>query len=322
MTEDAHLLPTQRTLSGRPVVVALDVGAVTAQVRVVSWETGRVLLDQTWSSATWSATPLAYATDWIVLAVEQALEECEYTVRSDLAAVAIGALGCEVRTHCDPLDTSVRSALGVPTVVVNDAELLVPAAGLDSGVGVIVGSSGFAVVTGPGSPLVGCATWAFSDAGSASAIVREAALTVLARASRGDEPDPLRTVLMASMRLRTVEELARVLHWDRQALEWGGHATAVFTAARLGSEDARALIDTNAQAVATLVAQLVARGAPVGNVVVAGDLAPEVPELFAGIRRAILATVPGASVRMLGVPAVEGAVRLAERSLADEGSYR
>ena len=174
-------------------MIGLDIGAVTAQVRVVEQESGAIVLDHVSASASWSATPLRYATGWIVDAVRGALDDCADV---ELVAVAVGATGCEVRALCDALGTTVCAALRVPTIVVNDAELLVPAAGLDRGVGVLVGSSAIAVATGPGQ-LTGASSWAFSDVGSASALVREAALTVLARAARGDEPDILRVLLMA-----------------------------------------------------------------------------------------------------------------------------
>lgn len=306
-------LPHQRGSERRRVVIGLDIGAVTAQVRVVEQESGAIVLDHVSASASWSATPLRYATGWIVDAVRGALDDCGDV---ELAAVAVGATGCEVRALCDALGTTVCAALRVPTIVVNDAELLVPAAGLDRGVGVLVGSSAIAVATGPGQ-LTGASSWAFSDVGSASSLVREAALTVLARAARGDEPDTLRVLLMESMQLRTVDELAQVLRWNSRSLPWGIHAPAVFQAADEGSTEASALVTANAQAVATLVVQLSQRGVDVLHAVVGGDVAPEVPRLFAGIRRSILDELPDADVRMLEVPAVEGAVRLAQRSAVD-----
>ncbi|WP_426593978.1 hypothetical protein ACPPVS_00565 [Cellulomonas sp. McL0617] len=306
-------LPQQRTMARRRVVIGLDIGSVTAQVRVVDETSGAIVLDHVSASASWSATPLRYATGWIVDAVRGALDDCADV---ELAAVAVGATGCEVRALCDALGTTVCVALRVPTTVVNDAELLIPAAGLERGVGVLVGGSAIAVATGPGV-LTGASSWAVSDVGSASALVREAALTVLAGDARGDEPDTLRHLLMDSMQLRSVDELAQVLRWNSRSLPWGVHAPAVFQAADEGSSDAQALVVANAQAVARLVVQLAQRGVDVLHAVVGGDVAPEVPRLFAGIRRSILDELPDADVRMLDVPAVEGAVRLAQRSVLE-----
>ncbi|WP_028051205.1 hypothetical protein [Cellulomonas sp. URHD0024] len=306
-------LPHQRTTARRRVVIGLDIGAVTAQVRVVDQASGSIVLDHMSASASWSATPLSYATAWIVDTVRRALDDCADV---ELVAVGVGATGCEVRALSDALGTTVCAALRVPTVVVNDAELLIPAAGLERGVGVLVGCSAIAVATGPGA-LTGASSWAFSDVGSASSLVREAVANVLARAARDETPDPLRIRLMDSMQLRSVDELAQVLHWNARALPWGSHAPAVFEAADEGSRDAHALVTANAQAVATLVVQLAQRGVDVLHAVVGGDVAPEVPRLFAGIRRSILDELPDADVRMLDAPAVEGAVRLAQRTVVD-----
>jgi N-acetylglucosamine kinase-like BadF-type ATPase len=137
---------------------------------------------------------------------------------------------------------------------------------------------------------------------------------VLARAARGERPDVLHVLLIDSMQLASVDELEQVLHWNSRSLPWGIHAQAVFQAADEGSDDARALVAANAQAVGTLVVRLSQRGVDVRHAVVGGDVAPEVPRLFAGIRHSILELLPGTDVRMLEVPAVEGAVRLALRA--------
>lgn len=302
--------PPDRSVARRRVVMGLDIGAVTAQVQVVEQASGAIVLDHVSASASWSATPLRYATGWIVDTVRRALDDCADV---ELVAVGVGATGCEVRALRDALGTTVGAALRVPTIVVNDAELLVPAAGLFRGVGVLVGGSAIAVATGPGS-LSGMSSWAFSDAGSASALVREAAMAVLTRAARGDRPEVLHLRLMQSMQLTSVDELAQVLRWDARALPWSSHAPAVFEAADEGSSDAYGLVTANARAIATLVVQLSDRGVDVVHAVVGGDVAPEVPRLFAGIRRSILERLPDADVRMLDVPAVEGAVRLARRA--------
>src|SRR3954451_20646609 len=105
MTDD---LPQQRSAPRRRVVVGLDIGAVTAHVRVADEASEAIVLDHVSASASWSATPLRYATGWIVDAVRGALDDCADV---ELAAVGVGATGCEVRALCDALGTTVRSAL-------------------------------------------------------------------------------------------------------------------------------------------------------------------------------------------------------------------
>ncbi|MGI5133672.1 MULTISPECIES: hypothetical protein [unclassified Streptomyces] len=61
------------------------------------------------------------------------------------ARIAVGAQACETPEQCARLAAAVEDRLSVPVTVVNDAELLVPAAGFEHGVGVVAGTGAIAV---------------------------------------------------------------------------------------------------------------------------------------------------------------------------------
>lgn len=84
------------------------------------------------------------------------------------AAIAVGAQGCEDAAHCAELAAALERRLRVRTVVVNDAELLLPAAGVDRGVALIAGTGSIAVWTdGAGHTVrAGGRGWVLSDDGT------------------------------------------------------------------------------------------------------------------------------------------------------------
>ncbi len=303
--------------AGAGVLVGLDVGGTKTHLRVVGAGgdaagalVDDALVDDVAPSTGWSALPVDDAARWIAQRVRAHVGD------HPLVGVGVGAQGCEERTHTDALAARLRALLGAPVAVVNDAELLVPAAGHTVGVGVIVGTGAIAVATTAdgGMARAGGWGWVLSDDGSASALVREAARAVLARADRGAEPDELGRLLLASVGVTSVAGLAHALSWDPGVETWGTHARAVTTAADRGSADALDVLDRGADAVADLVRVLHARGVDVRHVVVAGGVATAVPRLFERLRAGVEATVPGARVELLVGPPVHGAVVLARRA--------
>jgi N-acetylglucosamine kinase-like BadF-type ATPase len=211
----------------------------------------------------------------------------------------------------------VESAFGVPALVVGDAELLVPAAGLDKGVGLVAGTGSVAVGRLPDGTAVQVGGWGavLGDEGGAAGLVREAARAAWAAHDRGEEPDELALGLVASLGVPEVPALGAALESATDvSAEWGRHAPVVFTAAEAGSTLARAVIAEAGRALAALVARLAARGAVVDDVVVAGGTVLSQPALYDALTAALADAVPAARTRPLREPPVEGAVALA-RSL-------
>ncbi|GAA4086721.1 N-acetylglucosamine kinase [Nonomuraea soli] len=285
-----------------PLVAGIDVGGTKTHVRLTAGDL--VVHDEVVSSGGWSATPVEPAAAWLARLLPSGARP---------AALAVGAHGCEEREHCLRLQKALQHRLEPPVLVVNDAELLVPAAGLEQGIALIAGTGAIAVATGGDELLrAGGWGWVLSDDGSASALVREAARAVLARADAGHGPDALGRLLLESTGSPGIAALAHTLSWGDGPEHWGRHAPAVVAAAEAGSADARRVLDQGARALAALVRTLTGRGAR-GPVVAAGGLVTHVPAYWDSVRRALDDLVPGTRALLLDRPPVEGAVALARR---------
>jgi N-acetylglucosamine kinase-like BadF-type ATPase len=212
------------------------------------------------------------------------------------------------------LGAALEELLEVPVLVVNDAELLLPAAGLAAGIALIGGTGAIAIGSdGEGRvERAGGWGWVLSDDGSASALVRDAARTVLAAADRGGPRGPLQQRLLASVGVPGIAELALTLSWGDGPEHWGRHAPAVVAAAEDGDPDAGAILAAGARSLAELVDILTDRlgGAP-GPVVAAGGLLTAVPAYWSAVAAQLRAACPDREVSLLAVPPVAGAVALA-----------
>ncbi|MEO3859533.1 BadF/BadG/BcrA/BcrD ATPase family protein [Acrocarpospora sp. B8E8] len=291
------------------VLVGLDIGGTKTHVRVETLD-GRLLADVVEPSETWSATPADDAARWIAAVVERHRPE-----GATVAAVAAGAQGCDDEEHCAELGHALTAAAGVPAVVTNDAALLVPAAGLESGIGVISGTGSIAVAVRPGGGLAftGGWGWVIGDEGSAPALVREAVRAALTRNDAGDTSDVLLPLLIEAFGVENAVGLARTVNDIPTAEHWAPRAPTVFAAAARGSAAARATITAGAESLAYLVGVLVARGAGTSDVVAAGGVMTSQPDLFDAFCDAVTRDRPGLTVRLLSEAPVAGAVALARR---------
>ncbi|MFJ5265620.1 BadF/BadG/BcrA/BcrD ATPase family protein [Streptomyces sp. NPDC088387] len=293
-------------------LVGVDIGGTKTHVRAVPADLpGHTVLDRVVPSDGWAVPPIEAGADWLAVRLGAVLGS-----EVSLASVAVGAHGCERRRQCVELSAALSVRLGCPVTTVNDAELLVPAAGFDEGIGVVVGTGAIAVATGGGDDLVraGGWGWVLSDDGSASALVRDAARAVLRRADRGQEPDALGLALMRSVGVGDPADLAHSLSWGDGPEHWGRHGRAVTHAASEGSADARAVLAQGADGIAELVTTLADRGVATNTVVLGGGLMAQVPAYADAVRERILRAHPLARVELLRAPPVEGALRLAQQA--------
>ncbi|MEU4408510.1 BadF/BadG/BcrA/BcrD ATPase family protein [Streptosporangium sp. NPDC023963] len=279
------------------MIAGFDVGGTKTHVRLVEGQSVRH--DRVVSSEGWSALPVEHAASWL----------CALLPGEPVEALVVGAQGCEDRAHCAALRDALVTRVRAPVTVVNDAELLLPAAGLERGVALIAGTGAIAVYT-DGEHLIraGGWGWVLDDDGSASALVREAARAVLARADRGEEPDELGLMLLESTGAPDPAALAHSLSWGTGPERWGLHSPAVVAAAAAGSAAARRILDEGARSLAGLVVTLAGRGVPVEDVVVAGGLVTNVPEYWAAVHRLLGQWLPSARTTLLDRPPVEGAI--------------
>ncbi|MBD0738137.1 BadF/BadG/BcrA/BcrD ATPase family protein [Streptomyces sp. CBMA29] len=281
------------------VVVGADVGGTKLAVRVAPLDDPAAppRADRTLPADGWEAAPVDTAARWLLERLTRAVPEGD-----EIAAVGIGAQGCDTQRHCAHLAAAVE-ALGVPAAVVNDAALLVPAAGLDTGIGVIAGTGSIGV----GADAAGV----LGDEGGAPAIVRDAVRSALAAYDAGRADDGLLAALLGHFGDPDPQTLARTVNDQPTPGHWGPAAPAVFRAADAGSALAAAVVDEAGRQLALLVTRLVGRGAVGDTVVAAGSVVVRQPRLADALRARLAAVHPSLTLRLLDVPPVAGAVALA-----------
>ncbi|MGW6013949.1 N-acetylglucosamine kinase [Streptomyces sp. NPDC055210] len=283
-------------------------GSVTESVAAVAAAAGTVA-DHVRASTGWRPHDPASAAAWLAALLDDVLPR-----GTRPAAVAVGGHACETPRQCEKIRSALQALLHVPCRVVGDAELLVPAAGLDKGVGLVAGTGSVAVGLLPDGTAIQVGGWGavLGDEGGSAGLVREAARAVWAARDRGEPPDVLADRLTAAFGVPEVPALGAALESAADvSAEWGRHAPSVFAAAEEGSSLARAVIAEGGRALARLVVLLAGRGVPVDDVVVAGGAVLGRPVLYEAFTAALAEALPSARPRPLRVPPVEGAVALA-----------
>lgn len=291
-----------------PLIVGLDAGGTKLGVRAETLDGSRVA-DVALPADEWSASPAGGAARWLHARIHQVLPE-----GASVAALGVGAQGLDTVEHARELRTALGE-LGYRAAVVNDAELLVPAAGLTEGIGVIAGTGSIAVGADPGGRTLfaGGWGWVLGDEGGAPAIVREATIAALRADDEGATGDPLAAILQRAFGVDSPAALARAVNDDPTPENWGPRAVAVFDAADAGSALAAGVIRNAGGALAELVDRLVARGATGSHIVVGGSVFVHQPRLLAAFGDAVAAAHPRFTIVPLADAPVAGAVELARR---------
>lgn len=296
-------------LSG-PLVVGIDVGGTKTRLRALTAQT--LVVDHVRPSNGWRPCDPVAAAGWLAALLAEALPK-----GTRPAALAVGAHACETARQCAQIRTALQLHFDAPALVMGDAELLVPAAGLDKGVGLVAGTGSVAVGRFADGTPVQVGGWGalLGDEGGGAGLVREAVRAVWAAHDLGEQPDALALGLLAAFDVPEVPALGAALESVTAAsAEWGRHAPAVFAAAEAGSPLARTVIAEAGRSLAALVERLAARGVVVDDVVVAGSTVLAQPSLYDAFVSALEESVPTARPRPLRAPPVEGAVAMA-RSL-------
>ncbi|WP_444459775.1 N-acetylglucosamine kinase [Rhodobacter capsulatus] len=187
---------------------------------------------------------------------------------SPVAALGVGAHGCDDDAECETLAAALRARSALPLRVVNDAELMPLAMGRVGQIGLVAARARLPCAAPPRADDLGRGWgWLIGDDGSAAGLVREAARAVsLALDGGATTEDPL-IGLYHSLGQPELPRLGSTLAGLGTAAAIGAHAPAVFAACDAGSPLAASVIRAGAEALAGLVVNLRARGAP--HVVVA-----------------------------------------------------
>lgn len=242
-----------------------------------------------------------------------------------LAAMGVGAHGCDDKEECQAFEDALNAASPWPVRVVNDAELMPAALGMERQIGIVAGTGSIAVCrTAEGEMLVaGGWGWIIGDEGSAASLVREAARAVALHLDRGGSKDePLVRRLFAELAVPSAARIGSRLGSLGGAREVGRHASLVFNAADEGSALADTIIREGGRALAELVARLKLRGSRATAVVAGGSVIASQPRLWEAFRASVAdACGPQMSLHLHQGPPVEGAIVLADRLAAERASH-
>lgn len=303
------------SLAPEASVVGIDIGGTKTHLRLRdrSGERDLVLSTGDWRHREWNrdARSLLELVD-------------RFSGGAPVAAMGVGAHGCDDKDECQAFEDAFRAAGPLPVRVVNDAELMPAAFALERQIGVVAGTGSIAVCrTSDGEMLVaGGWGWIMGDEGSAASLVREAARAVALHLDRGGaENDPLVRHLFASLEIPSAARIGSRLGSLGSAKDVGSHARLVFDAAEEGSTLADSVIREGGTALADLVTRLRLRGAEATSVVAGGGVIASQPRLWDAFRKGV-EEVHGADVALFlhRGPPVEGAIVLADRLAAERAT--
>jgi N-acetylglucosamine kinase-like BadF-type ATPase len=308
------------------LAVGVDVGATKTHVRVS--RDGRLVRDEVIASDGWSETSRLASARWLGPRLQGLVPEHAAAEQSETGSavtppaniqVAVGAHACETPAQAGELAAHLAEFWHAGITVVNDAELVVPAAGLTAGIGVIAGTGSIVVGrharTGEYMSAGGWG-WVLGDEGSASALVRDVVRTLTRRVDAGESVagDPVLSALLASYQVADLETLVVAMSWDGGVDGWGAHAPVVFDAAAAGSVASIAAIEQGGRDLAEQVDWLHRRGAAGTDVVAAGGVMTRQPRLRDAFTAELAQRLPDMRVHLLEQPPVAGALALASRA--------
>lgn len=237
--------------------------------------------------------------------------------------LVVGAHGCDDRVQCARLARDLTDRLAITAYVVNDAELVLPAADVPSGIGLIIGTGSIAVGYGDDGAVVAVGGWGgyLGDEGSGTGLFRDAARAVTRAWDRGVRNDPLCDALMDILELQDLRDLPARLATEFNPTAWSAVTPPLFERAlAAGSSLANGVIESSAAALAELVVIAGARGADDRTVVATGGLIKNAAWLRSALEVEFARACPQTDLRYLEVAPVHGALKLAEHVIQNRAS--
>lgn len=233
-------------------------------------------------------------------------------------SIVVGAHGCDTDADCLKLQELLSRHFDGVVLVLNDAELLLPAVSRTGGVAVVAGTGSIAVSRDAEGRMLSAGGWGWflGDEGSASGLVRDAARAVRLSLDNGNPLEQLGEAMLAASGAASPVDLGRALSDLGSAAHIGALVQSVFEAAESGSLLAQDVVRRGGDGLALLVQQLAERGAAADQVVTAGGVITRQASLLSGFEDALARRVPGARLSLLSEPPVSGALVLAQ-ALAD-----
>jgi len=294
-------------MSGDVKLLGIDIGASGSRARLSVG--GQVEAESEAPSASVPAVGIDRAKD----ALQSLLADVGVQRMTPMDAICVGSAGLSLPGVEDFLRGELAAYAGSAAVlIVNDAMLVLPAAGFDEGIAVVCGTGSVAIGSYGGRTIqIGGWGYLLGDEGGGYWIVREAIRELLRRRDRGVARGDLGSELLAATGASDLAALHRQYYEQpHMPVDWARHAKVVLDSEDPAASDICARAAAAAGALGTDAARQLA--APQGlPVVLAGGLFRN--QLFRQAASLALArALPTAEVRILSDAPVAGAVRLAE----------
>jgi glucosamine kinase len=221
------------------VLIGIDIGGTKTHVRVET--DGDVVLDRSVPSSQWQHGGLL-DDETNVIRLFDVFADIE---GAQFAPLVIGAHGLDSISQLLEFQSRLTRRHRGPVRAVNDVELLVPAAGFDEALAVVVGTGSKVVGHLASGETISAGGYGFllSDPGSAAALAREAVRSVLRARDEGQQGDVLHRDLLTHFRVTDEVALAYAFTADTGLTTWGGVAPLIFASADSGSVLAASVID-------------------------------------------------------------------------------
>jgi len=282
-----------------PLVLGLDIGGSSSRARLS--EGGRIVSEASAPGANVALIDPSVVAERLTSLIEQ-------LGSPHPATCCAGAAGAEVPAGRRRLEELLAMLLpGARVLVVHDTRLILAAAGVDVGIALIAGTGSVAYARNDNGDeaRAGGWGWMLGDEGSGAWIVREALRELMRRREEGVQLSVLgERMLVATESDDLLETISRVQLYH-EAGQWAALAGVAFDSLALDQGAAR-IIDSAADALASLALRAGARVGVDEPVVMAGGLLTNFPELAARVQARV------GSGTVLDEEPVAGAVRLAE----------
>jgi glucosamine kinase len=291
-------------------VLGIDIGATHSRARLVA---GRDVVGE---ASARSASVAAEGAEAAIAALDDLLAQLRLHERDPIDAVCVGAAGTVSAGILDLFEARLATFTTDGLVLmVGDGYLVLPAADLVDGVGVICGTGTVAVAC-LGDRVVRAGGWGYllGDEGSGYWVVRCAIRALLDRNDRRRPLGALGADLLEAVGVTGVGELMSLVYRDPRPGRWAAYAPVVLHS----SDDlVPGVVEEAAAALDRLIdAALDALGQPPAlPIVLAGGLTGD-PRFQSAVTDYLRRARPASVVSVLEQPPVAGAVRLAQRALA------
>ncbi|WP_281042321.1 N-acetylglucosamine kinase [Segniliparus rotundus] len=235
----------------------------------------------------------------------------------EIGSICVGAAGVDSERQVDFLKQKVLAlAPGARVHVVHDTELLLPAAGKETGVALLCGTGSVALGRSVDGRSARAGGWGslLGDEGSGFWIFREAVRHTLGQSDRGEQHDELGEALLADCQCRKATDLLDHAYANQERRTWANRAELVLRLAENGTPAAVRIREQAADALVELARTVRSRLGGALEVVLAGGLLLGDLALRALVSQKLRET-GFTEISALDQPPALGALRLAQSAL-------